>query len=118
LAGLNTPTEAGGSDDSADVVIIYGSAKKRRFQIFIRENTGRKKYGGWSEEGIDKMERLVKEIRVDQGEVPGNGRVGAAGASKDKYWNFERECFVWTNKCVDGHNSQQKSRGPQQVKER
>jgi hypothetical protein len=33
-------------------------------QISTRENTGKKKWG-WSEEQIDKMERLVKEIRVD-----------------------------------------------------
>jgi hypothetical protein len=95
LAGFSTPAETGGSDDSAEVTVVYGSAKKRRFKIFTRENTG-KKYGGWREEGIDKMERLVKEIRLDRGEDPGNGRVERSGATRDKYWNFERAYYVWT----------------------
>jgi hypothetical protein len=84
LAGFSTLAETGGSDDSAEVIVVYGSAKKRRFKIFTRENTG-KKYGGWSEEGIDKMERIVKEIRLDRGEDPGNGRVETSGATRDKY---------------------------------
>jgi hypothetical protein len=67
LAGFSTPVETGGSNDSTEVFVVYGSAKKRRFKIFTRENTGKKKYGGWSDEGIDKMERLVKEIRLDRG---------------------------------------------------
>jgi hypothetical protein len=95
LAGFSTPAETGGSDDSAEVIVVYGSAEKRRFKIFTRKNTG-KKYGGWSEEGIDKMERLVKEIRLDRGEDPGNGRVETSGAMRDKYWNFERAYYVWT----------------------
>jgi hypothetical protein len=33
--------------------------------VFTRENTRKKRYRGWSEEEIDKMERLVKEIRLD-----------------------------------------------------
>jgi hypothetical protein len=74
LAGFGTPAETGGSDDSTGVVIVYGSAKKRRFKIFTRGNMGKKKYVGWSEKGIDKMERLVKEIRLDRGEDPRNGR--------------------------------------------
>jgi hypothetical protein len=100
------------------VVIVYGSAKKRRFKIFTRENMGNKKYVGWSEEGIDKMERLVKEIRLDRGEDPGNGRVETAGARRDKHWNFERAYFVWTTECVGGHNSSKKRKGQPHVKER
>jgi hypothetical protein len=60
LAGLSTPAETGGSDDSAEVIIVYGSAKKRRFKIFTRENTG-KKYGGRSEEEIDKKENQLSK---------------------------------------------------------
>jgi hypothetical protein len=41
LAGFSTPVETGGSDDSAEVIVVYGSAKKRRFKIFTRENTGK-----------------------------------------------------------------------------
>jgi hypothetical protein len=42
LAGFSTPAETGGSDDSAEVIVVYaGSAKKRRFKIFTRENTGK-----------------------------------------------------------------------------
>jgi hypothetical protein len=104
LAGFSTPAETGGSDDSAEVIVVYGSAKKRRFKIFTRENTG-KRNGGWSEEGIDKMERLVKEIRLD----PGNGRVGL-GATRDKFWNFERAYYVWTTECIGGHNSRKNGR--------
>jgi hypothetical protein len=99
------------------VIVVYGSAKKRRFKIFTRKNTG-KKYGGWSEEGIDKMERLVKEIRLDRGEDPGNGRVEILGATRDKYWNFERAYYVWTIECVGGHNSSKKRKGQPHVKER
>jgi hypothetical protein len=29
LAGFSTPAETGGSDDSAEVIIVYGSARKR-----------------------------------------------------------------------------------------
>ena len=118
MAGFSTQAETGGSDDSDEVVVVYGSAKKRRFKIFTRENTGKKKYGGWSEEGIDKMERLVKEIRMDRGEDPGNGRVETSGAMRDKYWNFERAYYVWTTECVGGHNSTKKRKGQPQVKER
>jgi hypothetical protein len=50
------------------------------------------------------MERLVKEIRLDQDQDPGNGRV-----TRDKYWNFERAYFVWTTVC--GHNSSKKRKG-------
>jgi pyruvate/2-oxoacid:ferredoxin oxidoreductase alpha subunit len=39
LAGFSTPAETGGSDDSAEVIVVYGSAKKRRFKIVTRENT-------------------------------------------------------------------------------
>jgi hypothetical protein len=98
LAGFSTPAETGGSDDSAKVIVVYGSAKKRRSKIFTRENSGKNIYGGWSEEGIDKMERLVKEIRLDRGEDPGNGRVETSGATRDKYWNLERAYYVWTRK--------------------
>jgi hypothetical protein len=95
LAGFSIPAETGGSDDSTEVIVVYGSAKKRPSKIFTKENNG-KKYGGWSEEGIDKMERLLKEIRLDRGEDPGNGRVETLGATRDKYWNFERVYHVWT----------------------
>jgi hypothetical protein len=64
------------------------------------------------------MERLVKEIRLGRGEDPGNGRVEMAGATRDKYcWNFERAYYVWTTKCVGGHNSSRKRKGQPQVKE-
>jgi uncharacterized membrane protein len=33
-------------DDSAEVIIVYGSAKKRRFKIFTRENTGKQNMEG------------------------------------------------------------------------
>jgi pyruvate/2-oxoacid:ferredoxin oxidoreductase alpha subunit len=39
LAGFSTPAETGGSDDSAEVIVVYGSAKKRRFKIVTRKNT-------------------------------------------------------------------------------
>jgi hypothetical protein len=43
LAGFSTsPAETGGSNDSAEVIVVYGSAKKRRFKIFTRENTGKR----------------------------------------------------------------------------
>ena len=64
------------------------------------------------------MERLVKEIRLDRGEDPGNGRVEMAGATRDKYWNFERAYFVWTTKCVAGHDSSKKRKDQPNVKER
>ena len=122
LAGWNAPVETGEereeeSDDS-EVIVVFGSAKKRRFKIFTRENTGKKKYGGWSEEGIDKMESLVKEIRVDRGEDPGNGRVGTNGSLMDRYWNFENAYFEWTNEVLGGHISRRKRKGQEQVKER
>jgi hypothetical protein len=63
------------------------------------------------------MESLVKQISVNQGEDPGNGKVGAAGAMRDMYWNFERAYFVWTKECVGGHNLSQKRKGQLQVKE-
>jgi hypothetical protein len=85
---------------------------------FSQEKTPENKYGGWSEEGIDKMERLVKERRLDWGEDPGNGRVETLGATRDKYWNFERAYYVWTTECVDGHNSSKKRKGQPHVKER
>jgi hypothetical protein len=43
----------------------------------------KEKCGEWSEEGIDKMESLVKEIMEDLREDPGNGRVGTTGALRD-----------------------------------
>jgi hypothetical protein len=46
LAGFSTQAETGGSDDSAEVIVVYGSAKKRRFKIFTRENTGKNMEGG------------------------------------------------------------------------
>jgi hypothetical protein len=46
LAGFSTPAETGGSDDSAEVVVVYGSAKQRRFNIFTREKTPKKIMGG------------------------------------------------------------------------
>jgi hypothetical protein len=66
------------------------------------------------------MERLVKEIRLDRGEDPRNGRVETAGARRDKYcWNFERAYhYVWTTECVGGHNSSRKRKGQPQVKQR
>jgi pyruvate/2-oxoacid:ferredoxin oxidoreductase alpha subunit len=42
LAGFSTPAETRGSDDSAEVIVVYGSAKKRRFKILTRENTGKR----------------------------------------------------------------------------
>ena len=65
VTGWSTPAEMArenddGSDDSQEVVVVYGSAKRRRFKIFTKENTGKKKYGGWSEVGIDKMEKLER----------------------------------------------------------
>jgi hypothetical protein len=63
------------------------------------------------------MESVAKEIRVDPGEETGNGRVGTAGDLRNKYCNFERAHFEWTNECVGGHNSSQKTRGRPQVKE-
>jgi hypothetical protein len=63
------------------------------------------------------MERLVKEIRLDGGEDPGNGRVETARATREKYWNFDRAYYVWTTQCVGGHNSSRKQKGQPQVKE-
>jgi hypothetical protein len=118
LSGFSTPVETLGRDDSAEVVVVYGSAKKRRFKIFTREDTGKQIYEGWSGEGIDKMERLVKEIRLDRGEDPENGRVKTSGATRDKYWNFERAYYVRTTECVGGYNSSRKQKEQPQVKER
>jgi hypothetical protein len=66
---------------------------------------------------MDKTERLLKEIRLDQGEDPGNGRVERSGATRDKYWNFERAYYVWTTECVGGHNSIKNRKGQLHVKE-
>jgi hypothetical protein len=85
--------------------------QKKGVLIFTRENTGKKRYGGWSEERIDKMERLVKEIRLDRGDDPGNGRVEMAGATRDKHWNFKRAYYVWTTESVGEHNSSRKRKG-------
>jgi hypothetical protein len=38
---------------SAEVIVVYGSAKKRRFKIFTRENTGKKMEGGVKRELIN-----------------------------------------------------------------
>jgi hypothetical protein len=92
--------------------------QKRRIKLFKNENTGKEKYREWSEEGIDKMERLVKEIRLDWGDDPGNGRVEMTGATRDKYWYFERAYYVWTTECVGGHNSSRKQKSQPKVKER
>jgi hypothetical protein len=117
LAGFSTPAETGGSDDSAEVIVVYGSAKKRRFKIFTRENTGKKYMEGEVRRELI-MERLVKEIRLDREEDPGNGRVETSGATRDKYWNFERVYYVWTTECVGGHNSSKKRKGQPHIKER
>jgi hypothetical protein len=58
------------------------------------------------------MERLVKEIRLDRGKDPENGKVETSGATRDKYWNFARAYYVWTTECVGGHNSSKKTEGP------
>jgi hypothetical protein len=116
LAGFSTPAETGGSDDSAEVIVVYGSAKKRRFKIFTRENTGKKNMEGEVRRELI-MERLVKEIRLDREEDPGNGRVETSGATRDKYWNFERVYYVWTTECVGGHNSSKKRKGQPHIKE-
>jgi hypothetical protein len=52
LAGFSTPAETGGRDNSAEVIVVYGSAKKRHFKISTRENTRKKKWrvewgGNW-----------------------------------------------------------------------
>jgi hypothetical protein len=117
LAGFSTPAETGGSDDSAEVIVVYGSAKKRRLKIFTRENTGKKYMEGEVRRELI-MERLVKEIRLDREEDPGNGRVETSGATRDKYWNFERVYYVWTTECVGGHNSSKKRKGQPHIKER
>jgi pyruvate/2-oxoacid:ferredoxin oxidoreductase alpha subunit len=47
LAGLSTPAETGGSDDSAEVIIVYGSAKKKGVSRFSQEKTlGKNMEGG------------------------------------------------------------------------
>jgi hypothetical protein len=58
------------------------------------------------------MERLVKEIRLDRGKDPENGKVETSGATRDKYWNFARAYYVCTTECVGGHNSSKKTEGP------
>lgn len=71
----------------AGVVVIFGSAEKRRNKKFTKENTGKKKKdGGWSAQGMDQMESLEKEIRMDQGEDPGNGErvLGTTGDVRDR----------------------------------
>jgi hypothetical protein len=78
----------------------------------------KKKYGGWSEEDIDKMERLVKKIRVAHGEDPGNGRVGTTRALRDRYWNFENAYFKWTNKSTSAQKSNGRKWGKQLIKAR
>ena len=60
----------------------------------------------------------MKEIRVDRGEDPGNGRMGTGGALRDRYWNFENAYYQWENECVGGYNSSRKRRGQEEVKER
>jgi hypothetical protein len=62
--------------------------RRKGVSRFSQEKTPEKRNGGRSEEEIDKMERLVKEIRLDRGEDPGNGRVETLGTTRDKYWNF------------------------------
>lgn len=63
----------------------------------------------WEEGSTDKIESLVKEIRVDQWEDPHYGRVRTTGALRDRYCNFENAYFeCWTSKCVGGHNSSRK----------
>jgi hypothetical protein len=91
--------------------------QKKTFKDFHKRKHW-KKIGGRSEEGIDRMERLIKELRLDQGVDPGNRRVEMARATRDKFWNFERAYYVWTTKCVGGQNSSRKPKGQRQVKER
>ena len=64
------------------------------------------------------MESLVKEIRIDRGEDPSNGRVGTNGSMMDRYWNFENAYFEWTNEVLGGNISRRKRRGQEEVKER
>jgi hypothetical protein len=78
---------------------------------------GKKRYRGWSEGGIDKMERLAKEIQVDHGDDPDNGKVGRAGALRDRHWNFENAYHKWTNKNTCAQKSNQKNRGKGPLKE-
>jgi hypothetical protein len=61
--------------------------------------------------GTRKLSDVVKEIRLDRGEDPGNGRVETSGATRDKYWNFKRAYYVWTTECVGGHISSKKRKG-------
>jgi hypothetical protein len=86
---------------------------------FSQEKTPEKNNmeGGVRRELI-KWKKLVKEIRLDRGEDPGNGRVETLGATRDKYWNFERAYYVWTIECVGGHNSSKKRKGQPHIKER
>ncbi len=98
--------------------MVYGSVKKRRFKIFTRENTGKKTYRGWSQEGIDKMARTMKEIRVDRGEDPENEGMETSGSVRDKYWNFENAYFEWENEYVGGYIANQKRKGQEEVKDR
>jgi hypothetical protein len=43
LSGFSTPAKKDGSNDIVEVMVVYGSAKKRgAFQDLKRENTGKK----------------------------------------------------------------------------
>jgi hypothetical protein len=46
LAGFSTPAETGGSHDSAEVIVVYGSAKKRRFKILQEKTLEKNMEGG------------------------------------------------------------------------
>jgi hypothetical protein len=53
---------------------------------------------------------------VDWGEVPG---VGAGGALKNRYWNFENAYYEWEDETLGAYNSNRKRRGRKDdVKER
>jgi hypothetical protein len=111
-------TEEGNSEDSEDtseVVVVHHAAKKRRFKIFTKENTGKKKYGGWSEEGIDRMEKMMKAISVDRGEVAGPG---TDGALRNRYWNFENAYYEWEDEAVGGYNYKKRRGQQDDVEER
>jgi hypothetical protein len=115
--GSNRGETDGESDESStEVLVVNRSSRKRRFKIYTKENTGKKKYGGWSEEGIDRMETLMTEISVDRGDVPGDG---ASGALKNAYWNFENAYYEWEDETLGAYNSNRKRRGRKDdVKER
>ena len=107
-----------GSSGSEEVIPVYRSVTKRRFKIFTKENTGKKTYGGWSDEGIDKMARTMKEIRVDRGEDPENEGMETSGSVRNKYWNFENSYFEWENEYVGGYIANRKRKGQEEVKDR